>query len=314
MTATHSPTSLDVRPAVAAALDGNLPVVAMASSPLTHTIPWPANLEVAKAADEAVRKEGAVLAVVAVWKGRLTVGLEAHGVEELMRDNAAHRAGRRELTSAIMGGWNAGTTVSATMYIGRRAGIHVITTAAIGTARTILNNQPRAWNISSDLFELSQTPVAVVGAGARSVSHSSYAAEVLDTFRVPIVGYRTDLFPTFYMQIGTAPVTSRVNTTAQAAEFLRTHWSLDGAGVVLAQPTPADMAISPDQLLPALRSVEEQADKEGVVRKDLSLFLMEKLNRLTWGKAQRAYQAILVSNARLAAQVARDLVGVKAKS
>jgi pseudouridine-5'-phosphate glycosidase len=116
------------------------------------------------------------------------------------------------------------------------------------------------------------------------------------------------------MQIGTAPVTSRVNTTAQAAEFLRTHWSLDGAGVVLAQPTPADMAISPDQLLPALRSVEEQADKEGVVRKDLSLFLMEKLNRLTWGKAQRAYQAILVSNARLAAQVARDLVGVKAKS
>src|ERR1700722_93612 len=282
MTGTNSPTSLDVRPAVAAALEGNLPVVAMASSPLTHTIPWPANLEVARVAGEAVRKEGAMLAVVAVWKGRLTVGLEAQEVEELTRDNAVHRVGRRELTSAVMGGWNAGTTVSATMYIGWRAGIRVVTTAAIGTARTILNNQPRTWNISSDLVELSQTPSAVVCAGARSVPHTNYTSDVLDTFRVPIVGYKTDLFPNFYMQIGTSPVTSRVNTTEEAARFLKTHWDLDGAGVVLAQPTPADVAISPDQLLPALRSVEEQADNEGVVRKDLSLFLMEKLNRLTW--------------------------------
>jgi pseudouridine-5'-phosphate glycosidase len=230
--------------------------------------------------------------------------LEPRELEELTRDNAAHRVGRRDLTSAIIGGWTAGTTVSATMYIARQAGIRLIAAGAIGTARPFQNNQPRVWDISSDLFELSHTSAAVVCSGARSVSHLNYAAEVLDSLRVPIVGYRTDLFPTFYMNIGTSPVTSRVNTPAEASVFLKVHWGIDGAGVVLAQPTPADAAISPDELLPALRSVEDQADQEGVVRKDLSLFLMEKLNRLTWGKALKAYQAILIANARLAAQVA----------
>jgi pseudouridine-5'-phosphate glycosidase len=285
----------------------------MATSSLTHTLPWPTNRDVVRAIDDAVRQEGATLAVIAVWKGRLTVGLEPGDIELLTRDNTVHRAGRRDLATAIIGGWNAGTTVSATMYIACRAGIRVIGSGAIGTARPSQNNHIRMWDISSDLVELSQTPAAVVCAGARSVSHLAFAAEVLDTFRVPIVGYRTDLFPTFYMNIGTSPVSSRVNTSAEAAEFLKVHWSIDGAGVVLAQPTPADVAISPDELLPALRAVEEQADREGVTRKDLSLFLMDKLNRLTWGKALRAYQAILVANARLAAQVARDLVGAKAK-
>jgi pseudouridine-5'-phosphate glycosidase len=313
MNAMPSPTSFDIRPAVAAALEANLPVVAMVSSPLSHTLPWPTNLEAVRSASEAVRKEGATLAVIAVWKGRLTVGLEPEELEVLTSDSTVHRVSRRDLASAIVGGWNAGTTVSTSMYIAWRAGIRVIASGAIGTARTTQSNQTRTWDISSDLVELSQTPVAVVCAGARSVSHMGYAAEVLDTFRVPIVGYRTDSFPTFYMSIGTSPVSSRVNTPVEAADFLRVHWSIDGAGAVLAQPTPADVAISPDVLLPALRSVEEQADREGVMRKDLSLFLMDKLNRLTWGKALRAYQAILVANARLAAQVARELIGTKAK-
>jgi pseudouridine-5'-phosphate glycosidase len=313
MNATTSPTSVDIRPAVAAALEANRPVVAMVSSPLTHTLSWPTNMDVVRTAEEAVRQEGGVLAVTAIWKGRLTVGLEARETELLIRDNTVHRAGRRDLASAIVGGWNAGTTVSATMYIASKTGIRLVATAAVGTARPSRNNQPRVWDISSDLMELSQTPVAVISAGARSVSHLSYAAEVLDTFRVPIVGYRTDTFPTFYMNIGTSPVSSRVNTPAEAAEFLKVHWSIDGAGVVIAQPTTADMAISPDELLPALRSIEEQADKEGVVRKDLSLFLMDKLNRLTRGKALRAYHAVLVANARLAAQIARDLSAAKTK-
>jgi pseudouridine-5'-phosphate glycosidase len=306
----HTSLDLDIRPAVAAALAANKPVVAMASSPLSHTLPWPANLETVKAADEAVIREGAVLAVIAVWKGRLTVGLEPHEVELLTHEKNVFRAGRRDLATVVLGRMDAGTTVSATMYIAQRAGIRLLATGAIGTARAVVGDESRVWDISSDLVELSRTPVAVVSSGARIISELNYAAEVLDTFRVPVVGYRTDKFPTFYMTIGSEPVSCRVNTVAEAAKFLQIHWSIDGAGVVLAQPTPSDVAISPDVLLPALRSVEEQANKDSVERKYLSTFQMDKLNRLTWGKALRAYQGIVVANSRLAAQVARELQGM----
>lgn len=306
-------TAIDIRPDIAAAIAANRPVVAMVSSPLTHSLSWPTNQEVVRAADEAVRQAGATLAVVAILKGKLTVGLDKSEVEALTRDSRVFRSSRRDLAAAIIGGWNAGTTVSATMYIARKAGIRVVVSGAIGTARPARHHALRTWDISADLVELANTPVAVVSSGARSVSNFTYAADVLDTFRVPILGYQTDTFPTFYMSLGSSPVTSRVNSATEAADFLKVHWGIDGAGVVLAQPTPRDVAISPDELLPALRSVEEQADMEGVVRKDLSLFHMDKLNRLTWGKALKAYQAILVANARLAAQVAGELAGTKAQ-
>jgi pseudouridylate synthase len=309
MNAMQSTLSLDIRPAIAAALEANRPVVAMVSSPLSQTLPWPNNLEAVRLADDAVRQEGATLAVVAVWKGRLTVGLEPREVEGLTQGKNMHRASRRDLAAAIFEGWNAGTTVSATMFIAARAGIRAVITGAIGTARPFVGSDAGMWHISSDLVELSHTPVAVISSGTRSVSHMTYAMEVLDTFRVPVVGYRTDSFPTFYMGVGSSPVTNRVNTPAEAAAFLKIHWGIDGAGVVLAQPAPAEVAISPDELFPALRAVEEQAEKDRVAWKDFSPFLMDKLNRLTWGKALRAYQAILVANARLGAQIARELNG-----
>lgn len=304
----QAPSSLDIRPAIAAALKANQPVVAMVSSPLSHTLPWPSNLEAVLAADEAVRQEGAVLAVISVYKGRLTVGLEPGEIEGLSRNNLRHRTSRRDLATAILGGFNAGTTVSASMYIASKAGIRVLATGSIGTARLFSSPDARVWDISSDLVELSQTPVAVVSAGARSVSQLTYTTEVLETFRVPVLGYRTDSFPTFYMTVGSAPVSHRVNSPSETADFLKVHWSVDGAGVVVAQMTPDEVAIAPDILIPALRSVEESAEKDQVARKDLSPFLMDKLNRLTWGKALRAYQAILVANARLGAQIAREMV------
>ena len=308
MAAMHASVTLDIRPAIAAALAANQPVVGMVSSPLSHTFPWPTNRETVRAANEAVRQEGAVLAVISIFKGRLTVGLEAEELEEFSRNNPRHRASRRDLAVAILGGFNAGTTVSASMYIAAKAGIRVLATGSIGTARPFSSTNPREWDVSSDLVELSQTPVAVVSAGARSVSQSTYTTDVLETFRVPVLGYRTDSFPTFYMTVGSASVSHRVNSPRETAEFLKMHWSVDGAGVVVGQMTPDEVAIAPDILIPALRSVEESAEKDQVARKDLSPFLMDKLNRLTWGKALQAYQAIMVANARLGAKIAREMM------
>lgn len=305
-----SPDPIEIRPAVAAALKSNRPVVALASAGLSHSLPWPSNREALQSADDAVRQEGAVLAAVAVLKGRVVVGLEAAELEGLSRDRQLHRVSRRDLPAAVLGGWNAGTTVSATMHIARRVGIRLVATASIGTARSARDGEAQIWDVSSDLVELSRTPVAVICSGARSASQPCYAVEVLDTFRVPLVGYRTSVFPVFYMTLGNSPVSTRLETAVEAARYLEIHWDLEGAGAVLAQPTPAAVALSPDELLPALRWVDEQAEKDRVTRKDFSPFLMDKLNRLTGGKALRAYQAILTANARLGAEIAASMTAL----
>jgi pseudouridylate synthase len=298
---------LDVRPEVAAALGAGRPVVAMVSAPIAHTLPWPANLDTVRFAQAATRQEGAVLAIIAIWRGRMTVGLEAGEVEELAKGASAMRASRRDLATAVARGKTAGTTVSSSMYIARRAGIRLLATGALGGAARNPKEDERAWDISADLMELMHTPVAVVSAGARNVHSVAYTAEVLETFRVPVIGYATDAFPTFYMRVGSYPVPVRADTPAEVAALLSAHWVMDGGGVVVAQPAPIETAMSPDELLPALQMVDQQAADERVPKRDHSPFLMEKLNRLTRGKAVRAYQSILVANAKLAAQVAKEL-------
>jgi pseudouridine-5'-phosphate glycosidase len=309
----HSAPPLDIRPDVAAALASKRPVVAMVTGPIAHTLPWPANLETVRQAEAAVRAEGGTLAPVGVWRGRLTVGFDLTEVEWLARGGSSRRASRRDLVAAVVGGVSAATTVSASMYLAWRAGIRLLATAAIGGAsRRVGVGNPHLWDMSADLVELQHTPVAVVNAGARNVHNLVYTAEVLETFRVPVIGYGTDSFPTFYMRVGNYPVPARANTPAEVAALLTAHWGMHGAGVVVAQPTPADAALSPDELIPALEDVEKQAADQQVRKADLSPFLMDRLNRLTRGKALRAYQAIFVANARLAAQVARELASQQA--
>jgi len=299
---------LDIHPDVAAALQAGRPVVALTSAPIANTLPWPANLETVRLIEDAARKEGVLLAVVGVWRGRLTVGLEAGPLEALAKGGSYLRASRRDLATAVVRGGTAATTVSASMYIAHCAGIRLLVTGAIGgAARQGIEADEHVWDISADLVELFHTPVAVVTAGARSVHHLAYTAEVLETFRVPVIGYGTDHFPTFYMRAGNYPAPIQSNTPAEVAALLAAHWGMDGAGVVVAQETPAEAALSPDELLPALQLVEKQAMEGRIVRQYLSPFLMDRLNRLTKGKALIAYQAILVANTRLAAQIAREM-------
>jgi pseudouridine-5'-phosphate glycosidase len=302
---------LDVRPEVAAALQAGQPVVGFVSAPIAHSLPWPANLEAVRESALAVRQEQATLAVVAVWQGRLTVGLAAHEVEALARGASSLRASRRDLTTAVVRGHTAATTVAASLYLACRAGIRLLVSGAIGGARVARREEEPTGGISADLVELSRTPVAVVTAGARSVLNLTRTAEVLESYSVPVIGYGTDLFPTFYLHVGGHSATVRVDKPAEASALLATHWGMGGMGIVVAQPTPAEVALSPDELHSALLEVEEQAQKAAVRSKDLPPSLMTRLNRLTGGKALRAYQATLVANARLAAQIGRELAGTE---
>jgi pseudouridine-5'-phosphate glycosidase len=301
----HPPPPFDVRPEVAAALQARRPVVALGSAALAHSLPWPDNLETVRLAQAAAQEQGATLAVVAVWRGRLTVGLSAGEVEALAHGASSLRASRRDLATTVVRGTTAATTVAASMYIASQAGVRLLSAGAIGGAA---RGEDNAWDVSADLVELSRTPVAVVSAGGRSVVNLARTCEVLESYGVPVIGYGTDTFPLFYQRFGGHPVSARADKPAEAAALLAAHWRLGGAGLVVAQPTPAEAALSPDELHPALRTVEQEAAQYRVRAKDLPSFLIDRLNRLTGGKALQAYRAIVVANARLAAQIAGELV------
>src|SRR5262249_42953293 len=179
-------TSLDVRPEVAEALRDGRPVVALSSSPIAHSLPWPINLEAAREVEAAVRQEGAVPAALAVWEGRPTVGLSPAELEELAQGTSVFKASRRDLATAIFQGCTAATTAAANMYLAHRTGIRLLVTGGIGGVGRASNE---VWDISADLVELSHTPVAVVCAGAKGILDLERTVQILESYEVPVLGY-----------------------------------------------------------------------------------------------------------------------------
>src|SRR5207244_13365 len=173
-------------------------------------------------------------------------------LEKVARNRAIIKASRRDLAYAISRKLNAATTVAATMLLAHRAGIRLFATGGIGGA----HREANPWDISADLVELARTPVAVVCAGAKSILDIPRTLEILETQGVPVVGYGTDEFPAFYVRTSGEPVTARVDTPGEAADLLRAHWRLGGAGIVLAQPVIEQAALEPDEFTVALTTAE----------------------------------------------------------
>jgi pseudouridine-5'-phosphate glycosidase len=165
----------------------------------------------------------------------------------------------------------------------------------------------QTWDVSADLAELARTPVAVVCAGAKSILDLPRTLEVLETLSVPVVGYGTDEFPAFFVRSSGLPLPARVDSPDQAAALLAAHWSLGGAGAVLAQPLGAAAALGADEFEAALAEAERQAAAQGVRGPALTPFLLARLAEITGGRTLRANQALVLANARLAARVALAL-------
>lgn len=293
-----------LHPEVAAALRDGRPVVALESTLIAHGLPWPHNLETARAAEDAVRTEGAVPATIAVWHGKPTVGLTGEQLTELAQGKDVLKASRRDLAVAVAQKRTAATTVAGTMVLAHWAGIRLFATGGIGGAH---RGEENAWDISADLVELARTPVAVVSAGAKSILDIARTLEILETYAVPVIGYGTDEFPVFYVRSSGEPVSGRVDTPEAAAALMRAHWALDGSGVVLAQPVPQDVALDSAEFERALRQAEARAAAEGVRGNSLTPVLLSELADLTRGKTLHANRALVVANARLAARVAKCL-------
>jgi pseudouridine-5'-phosphate glycosidase len=250
-----------------------------------------------------VRREGAVPATIAVCEGRPTVGLNAEELEALASGDSAFRASRRDLPAAIIDGHTAATTLSANLILARQAGIRLLVTGGVGSLGRAIGED--ALNVPDELVQLSRIPMAVVSAGAKGVLALHRTVEILESFGVPVVGYGTDSLPALYVRDTSHPVSARVDTPAEAAEFVAAHWALEGAGVLLAQPAPNDVALDPALYGQQLLEVERHA--ASVHSKDLTPYLTSRLARLTKGKTLEAYKAILAANATLAARIARQL-------
>ncbi len=294
---------LAVRPEVARAVAERRPVVALESTLIAHGLPWPLNLETALAAEAAVRDEGAVPATIAVLNGLPTIGLDQWELRDLASAKDVLKASRRDLPAAITHKRTAATTVAATMTLAHLADIRLFATGGIGGA----HRESHPWDISADLTELARTPVAVVCAGAKSILDIPRTLEILETHGVPVIGFRTDQFPAFYVHSSGEPITARVENASEAAELMQAHWDLGGGGVVLAQPVDEKAALDPGAFLQALAEAERQALGVGVRGKELTPFLLSRLAEITEGRTLRANQALVIANARLAAQVAREL-------
>jgi pseudouridylate synthase len=300
-----SPDWLTVSDEVRDALAAGRPVVALESTLIAHGLPWPVNVETARESEATVRSAGAVPATIAVLSGVPTVGLSDSQIEALAQSSGVRKASRRDLGAVVALKQHAATTVSATMALAHAAGIRVFATGGIGGA----HREAEPFDISSDLTELARTPVLVVCAGAKSILHLPRTLEILETLGVPVVGYRTDHFPMFYVAdhwLG-LPVPARVDSPRDGAALFTAHVRMGGGGAVLAQPCPAEVAVPPEKFNDWLTEAEKEARASGVTGPELTPFLLERIAEWSGGRTLVANRALIVANARLAAEVANVL-------
>ncbi len=283
------------------------PIVALESTLIAHGLPWPLNLQTACEAEQAVRDRGAFPATIAVLRGVPTVGLTQTQLEELARATDVHKASRRDLGPAVALKQNAATTVSATMALAHAAGIRVFATGGLGGAHRNLGSDATASDdVSADLLELARTPVLVVCAGAKSILDLPRTLEMLETLAVPVVGYRTSEFPAFYVRdhIPALPVSARVDSVSEAAALFAAHVQMGGAGAVLAQPCPAEVAIPATDFAVWLADAERDALRVNVTGAKVTPFLLARIAERSAGRTLVANRALIVANARLAAETA----------
>jgi pseudouridylate synthase len=299
------PDWLSITDEVRTALEKGRPIVALESTLIAHGLPWPTNVETARAAESAVRESGTIPATIAVWNGEPTVGMSASQIEELAQADHVLKASRRDLATAVAQRRTAATTVAATMYIAHRAGIRVFATGGIGGVH---RDSQQPFDISADLVELARTPVMVVCAGAKSILDLSRTLEILETLGVPVIGYATDHFPAFYVRDSGLPVSARVDSPADAARLFSAHVQMNCSGVVLARPVEEDVALSGDEVEAAVTQAELEARNRAVRGWEVTPFLLSRLAELTGRRSLRANQSLIVANSRLAGEVARSLV------
>ena len=294
----------NIHPEVKTALQQNQAVVALESTLITHGFPRPENVEIARAIENEVRRQGAIPATIAVLSGEIVVGLSAEQLDYLGSAQPVRKCSRRDLPIVVARKEDGATTVAGTMIVAHWAGIQVFATGGIGGVH---RGQP--FDESADLMELARTPVTVVCAGAKAILDLPLTLEVLETHGVPVIGYQTNELPAFYSRSSGLFVDLRVETPQEVVEILkaRKKLQLDG-GTLVTVPVPAADEWPAAEAQIVINQALADAETAGISGKTVTPYLLERVNKLSGQRSKQANMALLLNNARIAAQIALALV------
>jgi pseudouridylate synthase len=287
---------------VAAAVAEGRPVVALESTIISHGMPYPRNVAMARGVEALVREGGAVPATIAVLDGVPRIGLDDEQLELLGSHPDVHKVSVRDLPYVIARGLHGATTVAATMRLAALAGVRVFVTGSLGGVH---RGAPQSFDVSADLTELGQTSVAVVSAGVKSILDIGLTLETLETLGVPVLVNGTEEFPSFYSRTSGFAAPMRVDGATETAAVLRAKWSLGlPGGVVVANPIPVEDEIPADQIGGIIDRALADADRLGVSGKDITPYLLGRIVEITDGASLTANIALVENNARFGAAVA----------
>lgn len=285
------------------AIDARRPVVALESTIIAHGLPRPRNLQVALELEDAVRREGAVPATVAVLDGRPRIGLDKEQLERVANEDGVRKLGHRDLPLAVATGASGATTVSATAQLASLAGIRVFATGGLGGVH-------REWTVtqdeSADLRLLAGTRITVVCAGVKSILDVPATLQRLETLGVAVAGYGTDRFPGFYLSDSGHPVDWTLDTPEQVADVMRAQDALDAphSALIVANPVPEAEQLDPGLHARVLADALRACADQGVTGQAVTPFLLDYLVRHTEGASLDANLAAVRGNVRLAARIA----------
>lgn len=305
---------LDVHPEVADAIADGRGVVALESTLLAHGLPAPENRRVADELEAVVRSTGAVPATVAVLDGAIRIGLDPAELDRICGADASLEIAKlsvRDLGIAVALRRTGATTVASTAALAHRAGIAVFATGGLGGVH---RGADRSFDVSADLGVLARTPIVVVCAGVKSILDVPGTLEYLETLSVPVVGYRTDAFPGFYLADSGYTLPWRVESVEEVAEIAaaRRALALDGAALVVANPLPVARQLDPALHDRTLRDGLAAVERAGVTGKDVTPRLLEHFHRATGGESLRVNVELVAANAALAGAIAVALAGLAA--
>ena len=294
---------------VQAAKTAGTAIVALESTIITHGMPYPQNIEVAAQVEQDIRDAGATPATIAVLDGHLHVGLEDEQLRMLGQAKGVAKLSRADFAACLASGGTGATTVAATMIAAHLAGINVFATGGIGGVH---KGADKSFDISADLMELAATPVTVVAAGAKAILDVPKTLEVLETQGVPVIGYQQDSMPAFWSSQSDLAAPLRMDDAGQIARAhaMRQAVGLPG-GQLIVNPIPKADEIAAEILAPIIQKAQTEADAQGVSGKAVTPFLLQRIFELTEGRSLTANIALVRNNARLAAQIARELITLR---
>jgi len=283
------------------ALVNRTPIVALESILISRGMPYPHNLENAKAVEQIVRDHGAVPATIAVMNRRIHIGLEEHELEELATNKSVEKASRRNLPYLLASGKIGATTAAAAMIATRLAGVRVFATGGIGGVH---RDGTSSWDISDDLNELVQTDVAVVCAGVKATLDISKTLQYLRRYGVPVVGYRCDEFPSFFSRVSPFGVDFRLDSPEEIGDIMDTKWKLGLQGsLVIANPVPEAHSLDYEEINSYIVKALEETRKSDFTGK-VTAYLFDRVREMTGGRSLETNVALFKHNAEVAASIA----------